>query len=202
MFSEVKEFSTTGYNLVIKEPNTRGKTESINQKEANKALKNKIKQPAKPVQFHAAHILADTFLGSGYKEALNLVTTSGDYNIKIMGVAERELVEKLKDFEEEQKTTDKPDNYITFDITVTAFFNELTDNEIVTNLKTANANMPDNALKGLHELLQKKNEPKLCQKVTYQVDTIYLNGNESKKFAKNRFSKEIGKDEFLKDILI
>jgi hypothetical protein len=201
MFSEVKEFSTTGYNLVIKEPNTRGKTESINQKEANKALKNKIKQPAKPVQFHAAHILADTFLGSGYKEALNLVTTSGDYNVRTMGKAERDLVGELKDFEQKQKVTNS-DNYITFDITVTAFFNELTDNEIVTNLKTANANMPDNALKGLYELLQKKNEPKLCQKVIYQVDTIYLNGNVPINFVEGDFAKEIEEDTFLKDILI
>ena len=42
-----------------------------------------------------AHVIADWFGGSGYKKALNLVTTSDHYNKVVMGQAEKQIAEEV-----------------------------------------------------------------------------------------------------------
>lgn len=47
----------------------------------------------------SAHILADQFLGSGYKTALNLLLTSGKFNKETMGDAEKDIKRQIQDIQ-------------------------------------------------------------------------------------------------------
>ena len=81
-----------------------------------------------PMKLDSAHVVADWFGGSGYKQALNLSVTSAEYNRVVMGGAEKSIV----------KTVERKDAASLFDLTVTARWDYLRDNEIIATVnKTA-----------------------------------------------------------------
>ncbi|MBP0904182.1 DUF4157 domain-containing protein [Mariniflexile gromovii] len=191
---------TYGRDLVLKIPKTRGRTESVNQEEANRALKDSDSHVAnKEIGFDASHVLADTFLGSGYKNALNLVTTSADYNRKTMKTAEEYVKKQIKKVENNLKKKN-PEDFVTFDLTVLARWNPVTDSEIVKGLKSANAKMTSEQITKLREMIASDKDPKLCQGVTYMVNDIKKNGTKS--IGANGIFTEIGPDTTLSKILI
>lgn len=185
---------TIGKELVTKETGTRGVTASANQKKTNEAISNLKINPNELIEFNASHILADQFLGSGYKNTLNLVTASGPYNKNVMGTAERTLVSGLERIEQSYKK-DNNQNYITFDIKVTAKWKELTDNSITSELAKLNSSTEMKLLESMSKILAKNTDPKLIQGVEYEVLKIKLNG---KTLIENNIDKiEIGADETL-----
>jgi len=189
---------TIGYNLVTKEPGTRSHTESANQADSNQVIEHLKKNPEEQIEFNASHILADLFLGSGYKNTLNLVTASGHYNKTTMGDAEKDLLKELNRTEKIYKNIDNK-NYITFDIKVTAKWKELVDNTITSELTKLNPNTDQELLESMHKILAKNADPKLIQSVLYQVIGAKLNG--AKKVTHNIRPIKIGSDETLKKIL-
>jgi len=137
--------------------------------------------------------------GSGYKEALNLVTTSDLYNREVMMSAENNIKSDLRDVEEDVKASNS-DDYISFDMTVTARYHELVGNDLVNALKKTNGGMEKKDVDGVYELFKKSSQPKLCEGVTYKVDAIYLNGRT--KIANTVKPQSIGPDLTLKGIVI
>lgn len=77
--------------------------------------------------FESAHMIADEFLGSGYKEALNLLVTSQEYNRVTMRHAEMDI----------KKEVEKRNPVTLFDLNVMATWDYLHDKDI---LATANYN--------------------------------------------------------------
>lgn len=192
------EQQTIGFNLVTKESGSRSYTESANQADSNKAIEHLKKNPEEHIEFNASHILADQFLGSGYKSTLNLVTASGHYNKETMRRAEDRLTLALNRTEKIYKDRDSK-NYITFDIKVTATWKELIDNAITSELAKLNPNTDQELLESMHKILAKNVDPKLVQSVIYEVMLVKLNG--TKEIRHNIRPIEIGADETLKKIL-
>lgn len=127
-------------------------------------------------KFDSAHILADWFGGSGYKEALNLVVTSAEYNRVVMGGAEKNIVRDIKSKSEDSL----------FDLSVTATWDVLSDSEIKSQIseKTIKKQLPKNQgiseegmneiAKGsetdLYAILTSKQDPRRVLKVNYEGD--------------------------------
>ncbi|MDI1257323.1 MAG: hypothetical protein PSV16_14610 [Flavobacterium sp.] len=197
--SKLIEQKAKGYNLVTKETGTRGKTASANQVATNEAIKGLKKDPEQNIEFNASHMIADQFLGSGYKDTLNLVTASGPYNKEIMRGAEETLLDSLNDIEKVYKRKNIQ-NYITFDIIVTAQLKELTDNGMSGILEKLNPNTEKGMLESLHKTLATKTDPKLIESMTYMVSKVKLNG--SQEIEHNIDLIKIGRDETLKQALI
>ncbi|GAA1935951.1 hypothetical protein GCM10009716_48770 [Streptomyces sodiiphilus] len=82
-----------------------------------------------------AHVIADWFGGSGYREALNLVTTSGHYNKQVMGGAESAIAAELLAFAEGEGVSQ---GEVALDLKVTVSFGELLKDVFVQNI----ANQP------------------------------------------------------------
>ena len=169
--------STRGTNLALSNPG-RGYTASANQKASNKAIESQKKDEYKGKQqaFDAAHVLADVFLGSGYKNALNLITTSRNYNQVEMRGKEDEIRALVK---RQQKLAKKRGQYVTFDMNVEAHWNAITDSIILNTLKSKDQNLDQKHLEKLRNKLSKDKDPKVVQKTIYTLETIYfrnLNG--------------------------
>lgn len=120
----------------------------------------------------SAHLIADWFGGSGYKEALNLIVTSAQYNRIIMGGAEKKIVKSLGGKSSES----------IFDLTVKATWDVLTDSEIKRDItpKVLQAHIKDNSLSKeekiklaqelaqlLYKVLQSKQDPRRVLGVDY-----------------------------------
>ncbi|WP_300487871.1 hypothetical protein [Flavobacterium sp.] len=172
------EQSARGENLVTKETGSRGKTHSKNQAEANKAIEHLKENPDQQIEFNASHMIADLFLGSGYKQTLNLITASGPYNKETMKGAENRLLTQLNAIEGKAKRKNEQ-NYITFDLLVTAKWKQLTDNDVYKKLENINPDTDKDVLKSLGDALANETDPKLVQSVVYEVLAINLNGTES-----------------------
>jgi hypothetical protein len=71
-------------------------------------------------QLNAAHLIADQFLGSGYKESNNLITTSDYFNKKIMGGIEQKIVAYIKNKEANE-----------FDMTVNVSWGDLNSSQVI-----------------------------------------------------------------------
>ena len=194
--------STTGKNLVIKDPG-RGHTDSVNQEKANNAIAENKQDKNTNIEFNAAHILADQFLGSGYRSALNLVTTSGIYNKEVMGGAEKTIRAKLEQQEKIEKKKNK-DNYISFDITVAAEWKPVIDSKIVAQLRKTHIEMTKEESEAVLALLAADKDPKLVTKVDYKVDTIYIRGLNGDLISEkdSNITDRIGADETLNESLI
>lgn len=192
------EQQTIGFNLVTKESGSRSYTESANQAASNKAIEDLKKNPEEQIEFNASHILADLFLGSGYKTTLNLITASGDYNKNIMKGAEDRLKRELSRVERKLTGKNSP-NYVTFDIRITATWQELVDNSITSQLAELNPNVDQELLKSIHKILARNVDPKLVQGVVYEVIKAKLNGTKEK--THGILPIRIGADEALKTIL-
>ncbi|MBW4457880.1 MAG: DNA/RNA non-specific endonuclease [Nostoc indistinguendum CM1-VF10] len=69
---------------------------------------------------HSSHLIADQFMGSGYKKSLNLIAASSEFNLGPMSGAE----DDIKAFIRRNKA-------ITFDMQVTVTWGELDNNKVV-----------------------------------------------------------------------
>jgi hypothetical protein len=114
----------------------------------------------------SAHILADQFLGSGYKSALNLLVTSGPFNKQTMKKAEDSIKDKIRTIQ-----NDNQNKIVTFDMTVTATFEVLPDDKLIETLKEVKPelNNDDNALNATLRKLNEKQDPRRCEKVSYEA---------------------------------
>lgn len=120
--------------------------------------------------FDSAHLVADWFSGSGYKEALNLTVTSAEYNRKTMGDAEKKIASELN-----------KDSI--FDLTVTSTWDTLDDSEVldevnnISILAQLNANkkikniknkdLAKSAAQELSKILLKNQDPRRVLSVNY-----------------------------------
>ena len=122
--------------------------------------------------FESAHMIADEFMGSGYKEGLNLLVTSEEYNRKVMRKAEVDI-------------KDEVENNL-FDLNVKATWDYLKDKEITDgiNYKTILERIKNEAKDSdtkkvlskdfaskLQETLIKKEDPKRVLGVEYTGET-------------------------------
>ena len=165
--------ATRGNNLVLSPPGDRGQTDSYGEL---------VSDPSKVggVQ-HSAHLLADQFMGSGYREALNLVLTSGVYNTQTMGGAERAIRAVIEGY-----LAQYPQDLITFDLQVNVEWQDMHDGEIVRALdaiiqgkqQSANLSSPED-LEKLKETtlktLQGRQDPRMVKGVKYR-GFVYRNG--------------------------
>ena len=158
----------------------------------NTDLEERAKKLQKANLFDSAHIVADWFGGSGYRQALNLSVTSAEYNRIVMGDAEKYLAESVKKKGEET----------TFNLNVAATWDYLEDNEIlkvvneksiVQRLKTEIKDkevdqriLSLDAKKELDSVLQKKQDPRRVLNVDYSGHMLVEN--------KDALKKEIGCD--------
>ncbi|MGW4996465.1 phage tail protein [Streptomyces hydrogenans] len=78
-----------------------------------------------------AHVIADWFGGSGYKKALNLVTTSDHYNKRVMGDTEAAIANDILAFAEEH---DLERGQVAMNLKVTVTFGELLKDVFMRNL--------------------------------------------------------------------
>jgi hypothetical protein len=88
-----------------------------------------------------AHIIANQFGGSGYKNSGNLATTSAQYNQVTMREAEVEIINRLIGFAETHQVDVEE---VTFDLTVSVSFGALIDQSVFDLIK-AQPDYPQNA---------------------------------------------------------
>ncbi|MFF8713921.1 hypothetical protein ACF07T_21155, partial [Streptomyces sp. NPDC015184] len=79
-----------------------------------------------------SHVIADWFGGSGYREALNLVTASDHYNKVVMGDAESEIATEVIAFAQKHNLTR---SQVAMDLTVTVTFGELLRDVFMRNIQ-------------------------------------------------------------------
>lgn len=141
----------------------------------------------------SAHILADQFLGSGYKNALNLLVTSGPFNKQTMKKAEDSIKDKIKTIQ-----NDNPTKIVTFDMTVAATFEVLPDDKLIETLQEAKPelNNDDNALKATLRKLSEKQDPRRCEKVTYDA-YMFIDG---KREGRPLQAETVNADTWLNDL--
>lgn len=117
---------------------------------------------------HRAHLIADWFKGSGYKEALNIINTSAEYNTGSMYIAEREIesdAEKIAD--------ENPDKIITFDMTVEAKYYVLTDKA---TLEGFELHFEKEDVNELYKILQNNEDPRQTESVNYLANNFKADG--------------------------
>ncbi len=178
--------STRGSNLVLSPPGDRGQTHSFGELTADAT---RVTGPQ-----HSAHLLADQFMGSGYKDALNLVLTSANYNTQVMGGAERAIRAVIQGH-----LNQFSDDLITFDLQVNVTWQDLHDGEVVRKLQdvvsglaaTANLDAPED-LTRLQQtsvaFLQGRQDPRWVKAVSYR-GIVYRNGT-----VINLVQQDIGPD--------
>jgi cytochrome c oxidase assembly protein Cox11 len=147
---------------------------------------------------------------AGYASALNLVHTSEYYNKEVMREKETEIQSRLKRLEQKQIKKNNAGRYITFDASVTANWEEVTDNTIASKIKSQTAaamkasnEQKDEILKKLVSDLGKERDPKFCKSVQYVVGKVKLHGSNGEVIipVPFDFNKNIGEDTNLKDVL-
>jgi hypothetical protein len=74
-------------------------------------------------ELHASHVIADRFLGSGYKASANTVIASSHFNQKVMGRVEDDIVEFIKE-----------NTATTFDMKVELEWGELASSTVLTEI--------------------------------------------------------------------
>ncbi|BDD07454.1 phage tail protein [Aureibacter tunicatorum] len=156
--------------VIEKEKNEKGEEKEIIKQKYN--YDNSI-----VAMFDNSHILANMFMGSGYKEALNLLTTSSHYNQVIMRNAEDEIMELLEVLQE--NTQEKyPNAYITFDMTITSTWDKLIDREVFNflnddkSIKWSSGEQKNKELKNQVSELAKINDPVMVKSVNYEATSI------------------------------
>ena len=142
------------------------------------SFKRKVESYNGDQRFDSAHLIADWFGGSGYKEALNLVVTSAEYNRVIMAGAEKSIEKEIK--------SNSPSAI--FNLTVAATWDQLTDKE-VKNAATIPAiyrqikskldlkedeskKMAKEAANELYTILASKQDPRRVLRVKYYAGEI------------------------------
>lgn len=223
-----------GSNIGIKEPGTRGVTKSASAKDGQKALQDAAANDSANreaalnnstdeaqvdyngqdsdtnIKFNAAHLLADWFMGSGYRHALNLVTASEHYNKVTMFNKEKEIATRMLGLQEGYRNTGAA-SFITFDMIVRAEWMAISDKAAIDSIHTSLAkaeaasseSQKQTILKKLHEDLSKDVDPKFVKKVIYAIQKMDLrddDGNVMKTLNPN-IIEEIGQDTNLRGVL-
>ncbi|SCF96040.1 hypothetical protein GA0115254_127738, partial [Streptomyces sp. Ncost-T10-10d] len=80
-----------------------------------------------------SHVIADWFGGSGYRDALNLVTASDHYNKTVMGDAESEIATEILAFAEKH---DLARGQVSMNLKVTVTFGELLKDVFMRNIQS------------------------------------------------------------------
>ncbi|MEM9525042.1 MAG: hypothetical protein AAGA31_00465, partial [Bacteroidota bacterium] len=155
--------TTQGRRLAIKVPGTRGYTIPSGQLNDDTTTGD--------VVLNSAHLLADQFMGSGYKQALNLVLTSAHYNQVVMANAEDSIRNQIRALQ-----LAYADKVVTFDLQVNAHWRPLADDPVIAALAT----ISPTATQGLSEedkagraekarqVLSGKQDPRVCEVVAYR----------------------------------
>ena len=119
-------------------------------------------------------------MGSGYKEGLNLILTSDEFNKQTMKKAEDEIQDNIIDEMKANK-----DKFVTFDLTVSATYEVLESDSLIETLAKTHKGMTDSEKKALlEELQQLKQHPRRCEVVFYKVEIKdELKNTLSKSFA-------------------
>ncbi|WP_108808034.1 eCIS core domain-containing protein [Aquimarina spinulae] len=157
--------AVTGMNLGIKASGSRGRTDS-----AGKLMREGVDTTDLP-QMNSAHIIADWFQGSGYKQGLNLILTSDTYNQTTMAGAEGKLVGKIQKLQSQHEPL-----LITFDLQVTAIYEVTNDDKVVETLKNLKSDITPEGLAKVHQKLAGDQDPRRCEKVTYDVLAVKAGG--------------------------
>lgn len=160
-----------GEGLALKVPGTRGYTASSGT--YGSAV------DTRGVNIDSAHLLADQFMGSGYKAALNLVLTSDKFNRETMYNAEASITGQITDIQKAHK-----EKLVTFNMVVEATWKAVKDDPILEHLKailpSKTDNLSEEELKTLAEEtrqnLSSKQDPRVCEKVTYFAE-LFGNGH-------------------------
>ncbi|MFF8432619.1 hypothetical protein [Streptomyces bacillaris] len=114
------KLTVEGADLQLKEPgDPRGVTQ-----DSPGFLKNQ--------HLNRSHVIADWFGGSGYREALNLVTASEHYNKRVMGDAEAEIAGDVVAFATKHGLTR---SQVAMKLKVTVTFGELLKDVLLRNIK-------------------------------------------------------------------
>lgn len=83
-------------------------------------------------QLNRSHVIADWFGGSGYRDAMNLVTASEHYNKRIMGDAESDIAGEVEAFATKHGLTRAQ---VSMNLKVTVTFGELLKDVFLTNIQ-------------------------------------------------------------------
>jgi hypothetical protein len=111
-------------------------------------------------------------MGSGYKQALNLVLTSDRFNTETMLAAETQVVNGIKAVQ--QANADK---ITTFNMTVTAQWEALPDDTVIDTLRriqsadfnSLSSQEKEQLLQETLQAISSKQDPRRCKKVTYEA---------------------------------
>ncbi len=154
-----------GRGIGVKASGTRGRTDS-----AGRLLQEGVDTSDLP-QLNAAHLIADWFKGSGYRQGLNLILTSDYYNQIVMFGAESQLVQELQDIQ-----ADYGDVLVTLNLRVTAIYEASVDDKVVEVLRGIKPEMEESELQTMHTRLAAKQDPRRCEKVIYEVLSVSAGG--------------------------
>jgi hypothetical protein len=80
-----------------------------------------------------SHVIANEFGGSGYREALNLLTTSARYNQIVMRGAEREIGRRVTEHTAERPPEERAS--VTFRVTVSVRWGDVLDRDILQSIR-------------------------------------------------------------------
>lgn len=170
----------TGENLVLKDPGSRGVTHTV-YKEAY------VNQPLK---LNSAHIIADRFMGSGYKQGLNLIATSDEFNKQDMARSEDRIANKVLEVQNKKENENK---IVSFTLTVTATWQSYDDKQVLTVFDTLDSKLSKEELEVIADKLAKRQDPRRCESVVYDT-SIFV---DSKAYS-TLPQIEIGPDKYLK----
>ncbi|MGW3436967.1 phage tail protein [Streptomyces bacillaris] len=175
-----ESLTVTGYDLSLK---TRGAPRGITQTPAGFV---------EGEEFNRAHGVADMFGGSGFREGLNLVSTSDHYNKHIQGAAERSIEANIRSF----ATLNGVDvDAVSMDLTVTITFGMLVGDILkdrVSRLPWYTESDPESQQRFLDLLRTVSNPPiRRAEETTYQY-TLKV-GDKSREYTPPR----VGADEWL-----
>lgn len=79
----------------------------------------------------SAHLIADQFLGSGYKDALNLITTSAHFNNPVMAGIEKTIRDTWMGYVSELTKASVETSHVTFDLTIKVFWVEVDGPKVI-----------------------------------------------------------------------
>jgi hypothetical protein len=182
------EHTVTGDNLVAKEANTRGQL-TVSTTEGGQ-----VEDATERIRLERSHLIADWFQGTGYRDGLNIIHTSRDFNQVTMSGVESQLARTLSGWDDQYR-----DQFVNMRLTVKATYEVLdhqkTANQVRELITQANASelVADKAevAQQLYDILRGKQAPRLCREITYEGE-IYL-GNQ---MLLEVVSHTIGPDEF------
>lgn len=132
---------------------------------------------------NASHLIADQFLGSGYKDSANLITTSAHYNQVVMKGAE----DAIKEFVQEN-------NAVEFDMEVNVTWGKLSSPEVIEEILEELPKKDKDEVRDEVQAFVNRVQPnfKRCMNVRYKVTVV--NGVTNKPVT---FRRNIGADVWL-----